>query len=693
MLNINLDDSNESSFYIPFEGEDDTHAEDHSATATTSNPAYYLSLRLREHRKVWGKCLARIQARRSTYCSQPCDIDSMQDVVRASHEPIIRSVVEEMVHAEDKALHGLPYPEIPAICLTNYTGASAFITELGARIEDEAEAAVITLNPDACSNISLCMKALVSGFIEHPVIQERVPKLKRRGNTLAAYDLGLLAAWHREVPDIRLVAVLNDFEDFDPNIVRHMFEICSVYASQLPLTVVLACSSPPTPSYIHATFPRSVLALLRLRTISFPSGPSVVREIVEKTFFDNNIDPDLMIGPGVLDFLADYTSRHIANVDIVTTILQIAHLKHFATEPLAALAVTSENLPHTGLQTPPAEVDAARTGFHLQARRLRMGLSIARRANAFVIAQGHRGLPWESNILPILSDALRGRPPPELKQLIRMVKLLEPLQLLVLMHELSASLAQSQDFTSAESEVCEYTSALDSAIETSADDPSACREIATDFGEWLAGCIGDLVSVQLEDCKLFEIWYTNRAPFPSELLNPNVRASVISALVQPHAFAEAAPQTSPLSRTPPRPKAHPRPKHEENDDEEPLWTLPDTAIVFARYLDSGRMINVYDWFEAFRAVLDAQREERAQATATGEGYRDSANGLSAKSLRKSKKGKKRPVADDGIDAESWALEMQARFVRALHELDYMGFLKHTGRKADHVVKMTFDVVD
>ena len=151
-----------------------------------------------------------------------------------------------------------------------------------------------------------------------------------------------------------------------------------------------------------------------------------------------------------------------------------------------------------------------------------------------------------------------------------------------------------------------------------------------------------------------------------------MRASVLSALVQPHAFTEDPPQRA----------------TDDEDDEEPLWMLPDTAIVFARYLDSGRMINVYDWFEAFRAVLDAQREERAQEIADGK----IVDGAKSKSPRKSK-AKKKAAADDGIDEESWALEVQARFVRALHELDYMGFLKHTGRKADHVVKMSFDVVD
>ena len=45
------------------------------------------------------------------------------------------------------------------------------------------------------------------------------------------------------------------------------------------------------------------------------------------------------------------------------------------------------------------------------------------------------------------------------------------------------------------------------------------------------------------------------------------------------------------------------------------------------------------------------------------------------------------------EEEKWKVEIQARFIRALHELDYLGFIKHTGRKADHVVRTVFEVDD
>ena len=89
---------------------------------------------------------------------------------------------------------------------------------------------------------------------------------------------------------------------------------------------------------MHSTFPRSVLALLRLRSLDFPSGPSIMGKIVDgvrscnlphasqftlyQTFFDTDVD-SLIPGPATLDFLADYTSRHVASVDSVISILQV----------------------------------------------------------------------------------------------------------------------------------------------------------------------------------------------------------------------------------------------------------------------------------------------------------------------------------------------------------------------------------
>ena len=121
-------------------------------------------------------------------------------------------------------------------------------------------------------------------------------------------------------------------------------------------------------------------------------------------------------------------------------------------------------------------------------------------------------------------------------------------------------------------------------------------------------------------------------------------------------------------------------------DDETLWSMPDTSILFQRYLESGKMINVFDWFESFTVVLEAQKEHARKDVSA----RDALTRTPSR-----RKGKQRHVEEDPEESEEelekWRLEIQARFIRALHELDYIGLIKHTGRKADHVMRTVFDV--
>jgi origin recognition complex subunit 3 len=154
------------------------------------------------------------------------------------------------------------------------------------------------------------------------------------------------------------------------------------------------------------------------------------------------------------------------------------------------------------------------------------------------------------------------------------------------------------------------------------------------------------------------------------MINPNIRASIVSGLLHPLDYVNL---------------------DDVRQQQPELWELPDTSILFKRYLDSGKMINVYDWFESFAVVLESQKRHRK---------RSKLNGNNSKTISRKGKGKQRQVDDvmdedegENEEDEKWKMEVQARFMRSLHELDYLGFIKHTGRKADHVLRTVFDIAD
>jgi origin recognition complex subunit 3 len=118
-----------------------------------------------------------------------------------------------------------------------------------------------------------------------------------------------------------------------------------------------------------------------------------------------------------------------------------------------------------------------------------------------------------------------------------------------------------------------------------------------------------------------------------------------------------------------------------------VWELPDTSILFRGYLEAGRMINVFDWYQSFAATLESQRRKVLEAEDLARAGDFPSDGSA------------RHTDDEGCMREGaeyfedgrWEMEVQARFIRGVHELDFMGFLKHTGRKPDHVARTVFDV--
>ena len=127
------------------------------------------------------------------------------------------------------------------------------------------------------------------------------------------------------------------------------------------------------------------------------------------------------------------------------------------------------------------------------------------------------------------------------------------------------------------------------------------------------------------------------------------------------------------------------------------WDYPDTSILFRLYMEAGRMVNVYDWYQAFAQVLDVQRREGARQPNGSKSPRKGKGQANGKSKGKGKaKAEKEVVALEDMpeeEREEWDTEVHARFICALHELDFMGFVKHTGRKADHVVRTVYDIPD
>lgn len=396
------------------------------------------------------------------------------------------------------------------------------------------------------------MKNLISGFLESDSTMA-----KRRSPRFAAYDICTLSAWYPSLDSkSQLLVVLHDFEQFDSSVMQDLLYICSTRIPDLPLTFLIFLISPPTPSYLHAAYPRSTLTCLRVQSFTVQTGRPVLERLLLCAFFNPSFDSDLMLGPAALAAIIDHCTRHDSSVDALFTCIQLVYLKHFLVEPLSvfiqppsALGTDAEYAPiltllHSRLSSlspstpPPQELESLlnmltqhHTIFLTHARNLRLGFTLLHTLHAFLSAQGYKPLhPRSGGLTSVMLSVLRGQAGRDVKAIEMYVKKLrtEALHdLLDDLDELYSGLPNSvkKAHEAARAKIALFRSAEPDALE------------AEDVGEWLTGyiqyvlhfsssiishscCVScshrDLIQ-PLERHPLWDIWYTGASPFPSEV--------------------------------------------------------------------------------------------------------------------------------------------------------------------------------
>ncbi|XP_054469705.1 origin recognition complex subunit 3 isoform X2 [Anoplopoma fimbria] len=159
----------------------------------------------------------------------------------------------------------------------------------------------------------------------------------------------------------------------------------------------------------------------------------------------------------------------------------------------------------------------------------------------------------------------------------------------------------------------------------------ALRNEALDF-------IDSLVKSHLsppESQTLYEVYYYTSSATVRRHLNATPRTSIQAALNSPYYYL----QNDRL----------------KTEDGVVSNAAPDICIVYKLHLECGRLINLYDWLEAYAIVVSAAEGNEPDSENFGK-------------------------VDD---------VKHARFIRAVSELEFLGFIKSTKQKTDHVARLTW----
>ncbi|KAK7492009.1 hypothetical protein BaRGS_00016673 [Batillaria attramentaria] len=493
-----------------------------------------------------------------------------------------------------------------------------------------------------------------------------------------------------------IAVILEDTENFPPNVLQDFVVTCSNYLDRLPIVLVFGIATSVTT--VHRLLPTAVSSLLCMEKFQAPPSTHYFSLLIDKILMTNKFP--FKLGPRVFQLLLDMFLCHDFSVINFTMAFQFCLLDHYTTNPLAHLC-------------------CPRDMIHRMVKNL----------SAQEVEQMHR--------LPSVMRHIEQLPGKDLADILEsedcFKKLIQTLleenftcqyrsnTILRVLHTLTAHLPthplgkqlREQYVTSLEDDITEtegFRRAFDLLAMTAGDEfvslVTQCLNLVQDsddnkmeeFSSALQVFLYRLEhldeekqeekkepAVEKDDLKLQrtdlrslqkrlqEMGKKKKKLTPYEkvrgellyFFKENVRRYVCPAkavvlyeilsydddsTVRHH--LNAAPRSAiHLALSNPAHYLHCDCCNVEGGSISP--SMPDVCIAYKLHLESGQLINLYDWLQAFVSIVTVEEQEN----------------------------KKKGSKPDKL--------LQARFIQAVSELQFLGFIKPTKRKTDHVARLTW----
>ncbi|KAJ2158786.1 Origin recognition complex subunit 3 [Coemansia sp. RSA 552] len=551
------------------------------------------------------------------------------------------------------------------------------------------------------------------------------------GSKTIPYDLGLLRIWWADAVaraqsttgDKRLVVILQDFEGFQPAVIDDFIRVATSYSRDVPIVLVLGLAT--SHECIHQSLAKASISMLNIERFNLQRSKQCIDAAIHKLFVHGA--SALSFGAEAYKSLLDQFLLYNFSIAGFAKKLKYAAMDFFYAQPLSVLASMAKPAEAPALDVAPCAVQLGSDQIELIRMQRSVQQFLERRAEtdggrdyvrralcddgyfqATVLPQMMRQLLLhrqkyrfgidvvlavqemapESMQKPIRTLHYYGLSHgfdecPHWKTLLAVVRRMKVSEMEQLLKSLSAAVDRSaaMDWALVAEDGIHIPDMLQGAAETLASPEDAAdqeppasatptRRVRTrtdmehrPFALFNSGA-SDAQLRALETCceaveavfraclpsyhdvPLNEIFYYRHAFLLDTTFSAQPRAAVQTALGKSHYYIDCDCCGSADAKA-----ADGHGGTSDDQDQHVVPSMHDTSIAYRLHQECGRMINVYDWFLAFASVVE-----------------------------------KEPRPAKGALAQS---EIQARFMRSVEEMRYLGFIKSTRRKTDHVMRLTW----
>ncbi|XP_041352594.1 origin recognition complex subunit 3-like [Gigantopelta aegis] len=612
--------------------------------------------------------------------------------------------------------------EIPTAALitgVNTPDHAVMFTNLVLLLKEKVTPLVSTLRSKDCPNLKSAITKMISHFTSNPNLMldeddaEIVPRKRNYPTTMTS-----LVTWYKKkcimkvnevspkkrkvktgeaAADVTsqppLVVVLEDMESFAPQMLQDFIVICSNYLHDLPFVLVFGIATAVT--VVHRLLPNAVSSLLCMEKFQAPPSTDYLTLVINKVLMTP--DYPFKLGAKVFQLLLDVFLYHDFSVVNFVKSLHFCVLDHYMRDSLSQLCRPETDLHDTVSQLTHAQLERLRQTPSLMTYvescpankigKLLEDDKYLKKEAVDLFSKLHKYHRIFFPMLRCLHVLVANLPKHPLGKQLRELYAValesdvadsegyrESVELLGFMSqdELSRMLAQCIEILQDSSEpslenvkkcLLDLKNKLENLdeLEDPQDESQITDELIpkkTDLHNLrkslqqmkknkkqtpyervrsdILQCFTEVFREHLKCPKsqtFYEIFYYNSVSTVKQHIYASPRSAIQTALGNPcHYLQCKCCEGSTLSST-----------------------MPDICVAYKLHLECGQLVNLYDWLNAFTSVVTSDKENQTE------------------------------------DPNSSSI-LQARFIRAVSELQFLGFIKPTKRKTDHVARLTWGCV-
>ncbi|KAF8544307.1 origin recognition complex subunit 3 N-terminus-domain-containing protein [Trichophaea hybrida] len=592
-----------------------------------------------------------------------------------------------------------------ALVLTgpNIASHAPLFVQFKSRIRDlDRVGPVVVLTSKDALNLKGVLKKLIKDATEQEEGMSNEDEeliLGRKGAKLLSYDLQILQNWCGLHPGQKVVVAIQDTEAFDSTILADLISLFNAYLDRIPFVLLLGIAT--SLDIFHEKLPKATIRMMQGDKFDVERAEECLAQV-----FNNAVLGDksiLRLGSSVCDLLMERQRNHTQSIQTFIAALKYAYMSHFYANPLSIILGFLDDAEGLSTVLSDEHIEAIRTLPSFQryiesklkdrdSKKVRALVNDNLYLRSFVVtsvAKCHSYATQVGNAVEILelsrsclSSSSTPRTPryellprvltgelhaesPMIRELLLSIKKMNSTSLLHFISTLSTTVMASKldSIKSEVEELASETSVLTSEFDVTS---SSLRSTAvskkiqlnahksglTENDALYSQLVQKVYDIFLEYFSdtlegiehvfLHEVFFYDLVSPHKDVFAPRARATVERALSKPVDYLDC--ECCGLTRE----------EKEAGDDRTMKGSHPPTSIVYQLYLEGGALINGFDLWSAFKSVIngeDANEDETRER----------------------------------IDEAT----IQALFYRSVAEMKFLGFVKQTRKRVDHLQKLAW----